>query len=202
MSCSKLHKYNLRNKRSTDAFIDKLFDTHAKLLPVRVDLGYKSNKTVTNTVNYPFNCHLPHDYLTREDILTNWETLLNKLKWNHRSLLKELVGYIWKIEYGSDKGVHYHLMLFFNGNRVQKDYYYADELGKLWLDITGGLGTYFNCSADKNKRYGDNNCLQVTHREDDRTNLYQAARYLTKFDGFEHIAREFSSGRVFGKSCI
>lgn len=81
-------------------------------------------------------------------------------------------------------------MLFFNGNRVQKDYYYADELGKLWLDITGGFGTYFNCSADKGNRYGD------------RNNLYNAASYLTKQDCNEDIARMLSSGRVFGRSCV
>lgn len=202
MTSENSYTYNLRNQRSIYGFIDKQFEQHAKLLPVRVDLGYKSNETVTNMVEYPLNYHLPHDYLTKEDILNNWEILLNKLRWNHRSLLKELVGYIWKIEYGEDKGIHYHLMLFFNGNRVQKDYYYADELGKLWLDITGGFGTYFNCSADKDNRYGDRNCLQVTHRNDDRNNLYNAASYLTKQDCNEDIARMLSSGRVFGRSSV
>ncbi|MFQ1055553.1 hypothetical protein ACFX2V_10975 [Gilliamella apicola] len=108
---------------------------------------------------------------------------------------------IWKIEYGSDKGIYYHLMLFFNGNRAQKDYYYADELGKLWLDITNDLGAYFNCSADKGNCYGDRNCLQVTHRDDNRSNLYNAASYLTKRDFSEDCAGELSSGKVFGKSC-
>lgn len=195
------YAYNLRNQRSIYGFIDKLFEQHAKLLPVRVDLGYKSNETVINMVESPLNYHLPHNYLTKEDILNNWEILLNKLRWNHRSLLKELVGYIWKIEYGEDKGIHYHLMLFFNGNRVQKDYYYADELGKIWLDITNELGTYFNCSVDKGNRYGDRNCLQVTHRNDDRRNLYQTASYLSKKDFNEDLARKLSSGKIFGRSC-
>lgn len=201
MSSLDLYAYNLRNQRSIYTFIDKLFEHHAKLLPVRVDLGYKTNETVANINEYPLTNHLPHSYLTRSGILTNWETLFSRLRWNHRSLLKELVGYIWKIEYGEDKGIHYHLMLFFNGNRVQKDYYYADELGKMWLEITDGVGTYFNCSADKGNRYGDRNCLQVTHRSDDRTYLYQTARYLTKQDYNDEIARGFSSGRVFGRSC-
>lgn len=195
------YNYNLRNQRSTHHFIDKLFERYAKLLPVRVDIGYKSNETVTNIIECPLNNNSPHCYLTRDNILTNWEVLLNKLRWNHRMLLKELVGYVWKIEYGSVKGIHYHLLLFFNGNRVQKDYYYADVLGKIWLDITNGFGLHFNCSADKNNRYGDRNCLKVIHRNDDRIHLYEAASYLTKQMSNENIARQLSSGRIFGKSC-
>ncbi len=193
--------YNSRNQKSIYAYIDKLFESNAKLLPVRVDLGYKSNERVNKINNYPLNSYLPHCYLDKNVILSNWEKLLNMLRWNHRRLLKELIGYIWKIEYGEIKGVHYHLMLFFNGNKVYKDYYYADELGKLWIDITGGLGTYFNCSADKSDRYSERNCLKVTHRNDDRSNLYNAASYLTKQDCNEDIARIFSLGRIFGKGC-
>lgn len=189
--------YNVRNQRSVVGYIDKLFINHAKLLPVRVDLGYKSNHTVNQFTT--IDNDLPHAYLTQEQIITNWTHLLNRLRWNHSTLLKDLVGYLWKIEYGWDKGIHYHIMLFFNGNRVQKDYYYADELGLLWLDITGEQGLYFNCSADKQTRYGDKNCLRVFHRNEDRTNLYYAASYLTKIETNEDIARSLSNGRVFGK---
>lgn len=105
MTSENSYAYNLINQRSIYGFIDKLFEQHAKLLPVRIDLGYKSNETVTNIVEYPLNYHLPHDYLTKKDILNHWEILLNKPRWNHRSLLKELVGYIWKIEYVEHKGI-------------------------------------------------------------------------------------------------
>lgn len=196
---SNVYNYNSRNERSAMAYIDKLFTHHAKLLPVRIDLGYKSNNSVNQLTT--MDNHLPHAYLTQENIMTNWTYLLNKLRWNTRGFLKELVGYMWKIEYGLEKGIHYHIMLFLNGNRVQKDYYYANELGKLWLDITNRQGTYFNCSVDKQTRYGNNNCLRVFHRDEERTNLYCAARYLTKIDDNEEIARQLSEGRVFGKGC-
>lgn len=195
---------NVRNQRSIHSYIDNLFMQQSKLLPVRLDLGYKSNQTIA--IHYAEWCHLsdlnysPHAYLTREQIIDYWNTFLNRLKWNHSTLLKDLVGYIWKIEYGQDKGVHYHVMLLFNGNKVCKDYYYANEVGQLWLATTNGLGVYFNCSADK-QQYGDRNCLKVTHRHDNRENLYYASRYFAKVDNNEHIARYFSNGRILGKGC-
>ncbi|WP_392558891.1 YagK/YfjJ domain-containing protein [Orbus mooreae] len=210
MSSQNRYTYNLRNQVSIIHFVDALFDKHAKLLPVRVDLGYKTNERITidnqnsyndNKFNYLLNPDLPpHAYLSQEVILHNWNELLNRLRWNKREFLKELVGYVWKIEYGNDKGIHYHLVLFFNGNKVQKDYYYAEKLGALWLELTKGLGVYFNCSSDKTRRYGDNNALKVIHRIDDKANLYQMMNYLTKVDDNEDIARALSGGRLLGKS--
>ncbi|WP_392563555.1 inovirus-type Gp2 protein [Orbus wheelerorum] len=201
------HTYNSRNKKSIKDFIDELFSKHAKLLPVRIDLSYKMNQTIakefnhTGDLDYLHNSNLaPHAYLTREDIIFNWNKLLDKLRWNTRAFLAELVGYAWKIEYGNEKGMHYHIMLFFNGNRAQKDFYYADTLGQLWLEITQGQGLYFNCSIDKVYRYGNHNGLKVTHRNDDRTNIYQTAKYLAKIDVNEDKARNYSYGRLFGKS--
>lgn len=204
------YTYNVRNQISLKHFVDTLFDKHAKLLPVRIDLGYKTNRTVAidnryyhhnNQMDYLLDPSLsPHAYLKQNEIIINWNKLLNRLRWNHSKLLKDLVGYAWKIEYGDDKGIHYHVILFFNGHWVQKDYYYADKLGKLWLDITKGYGVYFNCSSDKVGRYGKNNALKVTHRNDDRANLYQATQYLTKIDINDDKARELSNGRLFGKS--
>lgn len=197
------HSYNIRNQISVNSYLDSLFQSYAKILPVRIDLGYRTNKTIAesnNEFNYLNNPSLPpHSYLTQEQIVANWNVFLNQLRWNHRTLLKELIGYIWKIEYGVDKGIHYHIMLLFNGNKVQKDYYYADKLGQLWLAITDGLGAYFNCSVDKQIRYGDDNCLKVTHRRDNRDNLYKTVGYLAKNDYYEDMARSFSSGRIFGK---
>lgn len=204
------HTYNSRNQTSLINFVDGVFDKYAKLLPVRIDLGYKTNRTVAidnrdyhhnNQMDYLLDPSLsPHAYLKQNEIISNWNKLLNLLRWNHSKLLKDLIGYAWKIEYGEDKGIHYHVILFFNGHRVQKDYYYADKLGKLWLVITKDYGVYFNCSSDKTSRYGENNALKVTHRNDDRTNLYQATQYLTKIDINEDNARELSNGRIFGKS--
>lgn len=209
MNMNTNYNYNYRNQKSIHSLIDNQFSKHAKLLPVRIDLGYKTNQAYSDMIkdelttmeyqalNYST---IPHEYLSNNDIHSNWEELLNKLKWNKRVILKDMVGYAWKVEYGIDKGIHYHLILLFNGNKVMNDYYYATQLGELWMEITNGCGVYFNCSVDKLSRYGDSNALKVTRRDEDRTNLYNATSYLTKIDENDKIARKFTQGRLFGRS--
>lgn len=34
-----------------------------------------------------------------------------------------MVGHIWKLEEGTTKGYHFHLMFFFDGSKVQHDAY-------------------------------------------------------------------------------
>lgn len=58
------YNYHSRNERSAIAYIDKFFTHHAKLLPVRIYLGYKSNNSVNQLTT--MDNHLPHAYLTQK----------------------------------------------------------------------------------------------------------------------------------------
>lgn len=77
---SNVYNNNSRNEKCAIAYIDKLFTHYAKLLPVRIDLGYKSNNSVNQLTT--MDNHLPHAYLSQENIMTNWTHLFNKLRWN------------------------------------------------------------------------------------------------------------------------
>jgi hypothetical protein len=61
-----------------------------------------------------------------------------------------MVGFAWKLEYGLDKGFHYHLLLLFDGSRRQQDVKIAMDIGEYWKhEITSGEGVYWNCNARK-----------------------------------------------------
>jgi hypothetical protein len=60
-----------------------------------------------------------------------------------------IVGFIWKLEYGIQKGYHYHFIFFMDGNIYKQDTYFADLLGKLWKNITQNKGAYHSCNHDK-----------------------------------------------------
>lgn len=65
---------------------------------------------------------------------------------------KYVVGYVWKMEYGIDKGYHFHIAVFFDGQYRCRDIHLANRLGALWKTLaTDGLGTFFNCNLRKEK---------------------------------------------------
>ena len=76
-----------------------------------------------------------------------------KNNWRGKStLFANLKGYIWKLEWGPGKGIHYHLIFFFDGSQVLKDAYLAQQIGKYWTEvITKGSGLYWNCNASKDQ---------------------------------------------------
>jgi len=66
------------------------------------------------------------------------------------SLFKHMVGYVWTIECGREAGYHLHMTLFFDGSRVQKHEYLAQEIGNYWKNvITNGRGYFENCNLKK-----------------------------------------------------
>lgn len=98
------------------------------------------------------------------------------------SLFKHLVGYVWRIEYTRGAGYHMHVMLFFNGEFVDKHEYYAQEIGYYWRDvITEGRGYFENCNLKKSS-YGDAWALgQIDHWDGaKRDRLRKAMEYFCK----------------------
>ncbi|PBI85546.1 hypothetical protein BKP43_48190 [Variovorax boronicumulans] len=125
-----------KNYASGEKFIDEAFSIYSKLLVVRVDLGFK--KAV-------------RDNLSLEDVRGYFKEFLKlKRRKQFKGVFEHSVGYIRKLEHKSRKGHHYHLIMFFNGQRVEDDYYYASELGKFWAEtVTKGKGVFHNCNANK-----------------------------------------------------
>ena len=80
---------------------------------------------------------------------------LHSLWSNHRhkpNIFKHCLGWIWSIEYTEECNYHAHCIFIFDGNKVQNDCYYADQIGQYWIKtITDNKGSYYNCNRDKRK---------------------------------------------------
>lgn len=55
------------------------------------------------------------DTMTIEEAIDDRDAYLRAVKRRYRNLL----GYVWKLEYGVARGYHYHMAFIFNGNKVR-----------------------------------------------------------------------------------
>jgi hypothetical protein len=123
---------NNRYKEYSD-YADALFDQHAKLMVLRIDLSY-DKRFARHKSLFDMNRDLDH--------------LLNNKR--HNPLFNYQKGYITKIEFGFDKSIHCHLMLFFDGSQKKNSpVYFAQEIGEYWkIFITQGQGSYWNVNKN------------------------------------------------------
>lgn len=169
-----------KNYKELTEYVDALFERYSRLLVLRVDLGYQKEHSKTT---------LAEAKQDREHLFRN--TRSNKL-------FNGMVGYIWKLEHGPEKGFHYHMMFFFDGAKVREDGTLVRRIGQYWIDmITKGRGVYYNCNADKS-RYKSCGIGMVHNADnlmrDSLTNL--AVPYLTKTDLYMKLQ---TTGRGMGK---
>ncbi|MBU8976882.1 inovirus Gp2 family protein [Lysobacter sp. MMG2] len=175
-----------KNAASLRQYLDGLFDRYAKMLVVRLDVGYR------------------HDPAEPAVIVTDAqakEDLTQML--GHIRKLPGQVGYVWKREYGAIKGHHTHLMVLFNGHQVREGISWGKLLGQKWQAITE-RGVYWNCNAHADA-YRLRGCLGIglIHHADVRLRqgLEQAAMYLAKVDYYARLVGP-EIGRVFGKGVL
>lgn len=135
-----MQKNKTTSKRidSTEEYINSLGNKHSKLNIIRVDLGYKKPHSQTITLKEANN-DLKH--------------ILNNTR-SKPSIFEHQEGYIFKKEYTEDKGVHFHALFIYDGQKVQKSSFKADQIGKYWEEITKGKGSYHNCHRNAYERNG------------------------------------------------
>ena len=105
---------------------------------------------------------------------------------------EHLVGYIWKMEYGFEKGYHTHYVIALNAQKVCRDILIAHMLGMYWKHtITAQAGMFWNCN--KNKESYDQCYLgMLTRKEAAKWELLgEKVRYLTKVDHYIRLAPLF-----------
>lgn len=181
------------NKRleSTKKYIDALQDKYSKLNVVRVDLSYEK----------PYS-----DDITLDDANSHFNRMLNNRR-SKPSIFNDQVGLIYKKEYTKDKGMHFHAMFFYNGQKTKDDIKKAIDIGTYWKeDITDRKGSYHNCNLKAKKVYGNKNGVGMIDHTDikKRENLDISVSYLCKDDEKQDIApvksnmkdRAFGRGRV------
>lgn len=97
------------------------------------------------------------------------------------SIHQRPIGYIWKLEYGVDKGYHYHTIFFLDGNKHQKDEIIADQFGKEWVQLTEAKGSYYSCNGSK-ERY-KYLAIGMLHHDDEKAHSALESlviKYFTK----------------------
>ncbi|WP_167470083.1 YagK/YfjJ domain-containing protein [Vreelandella andesensis] len=172
-ACRERRRYLARkrdhNRRAANQLMEGLFERNAKLLVIRVDLGYTEYAA---------------PYMDASMARQHRQRLCKAFQ--QHPLFTRLLGYIWKLEYGEYKGFHYHLLLFFNGAEVRQDIRYAQRIGEYWnITVTKGDGVYFNCNYLAEERYHDNAMGLVTyHDAKKRKGLTHIVNYLTKIDEY------------------
>ena len=157
------NNYNKRFK-STVKYVDKLSEDYSKLIIVRVDLSYK--KPYSNNIT-----------------LKEANKHINRMHNNMRSkpsIFRDMVGYVFKKEFTKDKGVHLHAIFIFDGQKVQKDAFKGDEIGKYWVEqITKGQGSFHNCNRNDYKQKGIG---MLDHRDSEKRKILndEVISYLCK----------------------
>lgn len=185
-----------RRMQAATAYIDGLFNTHSRLLVIRVDLYPERFKPNELTKNPQVGTLATTDQL--DDLISKVERLLNNRRNN--KLFEHCVGYIVKIEYAIDRGWHAHTIFFFDGHKVQNDSYYSTMIGDYWVDvITDGQGAFWACNRPSNiSRYKQVGIGMIDHTDlEKRQALVEiVVAYLAKTD--QHIqSKSFSGQKLF-----
>ena len=162
------------NKReeSTKEYMDALQNNYSKLCIVRVDLGYKKDEEDKVDISL-------------DEANKDFNRMMNNRR-GKPSIFKNQVGQMCLKEYTPKKGVHFHTVFVFDGNKVQKDAHMGDKIGEYWNELTEDRGSYFNCNRKEYKYKGvgmlnhtdtekreiiDKHVISYLHKDDDKQSL-------------------------------
>ncbi len=181
----KYQRNSMKNLKGVMNYIQHLFTRHARLLVIRLDLAW--GKAHSGSI-------------TPEIAKQQRQQLLRNMKRNR--IFRHVLGTVWKLEYGPDRGFHYHILFFLDGNKSRCGINICEQFGKYWVSaITEGKGSYFNCNV-RPERYEKSGIGMVKY--DDilkQEGLQRAVNYLTKIDTFARLALP-GNVRTFGRSEI
>jgi hypothetical protein len=124
--------YETKQKQQLlQCYTQSILKHYARVLLIRVDLGY-----IEGSANF----------VSIDQVYTHLNMLLAK-KSTGEGVFANLKGYAWCIEQGVDKGYHIHLACFYAGYQHQNDWFIANSIGCLWLEIVGGSGMFYSCNT-------------------------------------------------------
>ena len=186
---------NRRNQGNLEEYFTALVERHRKLLLVRVDLHYSSEK-----------------HPSMKQFNQNIEKLISRVQ-NKDTIFKDQVGYAYRLEQGGkSRGYHCHLLIIYNGTLRCNDGYLGMEIGELWQEeITRGDGDFYLCNQSEYKRsYQEQGTLGIgmIHRVNQRevNNAHAVISYLAKPEKDDQYLRgklpgmrQFYKGQLRGR---
>lgn len=198
-----------RNNRSLSKYMRYIFDNCSRVLIVRIDLKIKAEflDLVDIRAFHGFMSQIIEDIQVDRGIEKKRKTDPNIN--NKKGCFEDLRGYAWAIEQGVENGgIHCHLLLLYNGNERNRDWYLGNAVGKHWVEITEGRGWCFNCNTPKQKKeYERLGILGIGMIHRDNTvqvnNAINAALYLTRPEKYEQRLKAWIPNmRSFGRGLI
>lgn len=155
------------NRNSLTSFARALHHDYARLLVVRVDLGY---------------CEEFRHLVKIEDVFQHRKSFF-RMKEYHPAF-EYWVAQAWAVEQGGKTGgYHIHAVFYFRGDKRQQDWAIGRELGELWCRVTP-YGRYHNCNTPEYKaifeRHGTLG-IGMIYRDDpvQVQNAINAVKYLS-----------------------
>ncbi|MGP9692955.1 YagK/YfjJ domain-containing protein [Psychrobacter sp. AOP30-A2-5] len=141
-----------RNSYSLRQYMNYCLE-YARVLIVRVDLKIRLEFAhLVGIENFSDFLVQLMDKIQRDRARANRKKNTNRTV-KDKGCFEDLRGYIWAIEQGVDTGgLHCHMLLIYNGDKRQLDWFLGYAIGKKWIEITDGLGCYFNCNTTHHKR--------------------------------------------------
>lgn len=172
---------SLNQSKKAKRLIQKLLHKFSKLLVLRIDFAIHRDSKIAL------------------ELLKTYMSIFLKKLHTPNDRVPPIIGYIWKLEYGIQKGYHYHFIFFMDGNTFKQDTHFAGLLGKLWKDITLNKGIYHSCNHNKGA-YRKLAIGMVVYDDQEKIDiLYEVVDYITKTSQFI-IEKSQVKQRTFGHS--
>lgn len=196
-----------RNSQSLKNYMNHFLNKYARILIVRVDLKIRSNYA------HLVDIETFQDYMSQllEQIQKDRKKTKkqNTLSRNDKGCFEDLRGYAWAIEQGVvNGGLHCHLLLIYNGDKRQADWFIGERVAEYWLQITGNLGWYHNCNTQDikefHRRQGTLGVGMIRRNSElDVRNALNTALYLTRPDKYEQRLKAWPPNmRSFGRGTM
>lgn len=114
---------------------------------------------------------------------------------------KNLVGYLWSIEFSASGHFHIHACFLLDGSTVDggRHEWLAQEMCNLWKRTTKGCGYAFNCNREKYDRPA---CGIVEYHDGEKIgHLIKALDYLAK-NGSQLVRLKSAKGKTFNTGAM
>lgn len=110
-----------------------------------------------------------------------------------------ILGYIWKLEFGQRRGFHYHFIFILDSRDHSKEIKLAQQIGQIWEKVIGVEGTFHNCHFKAVNNQYDKLAIGRLHRHEQQKYQYllELLRYFAKKDQFilhKNIGKERTLG--------
>ncbi|MCU4578461.1 inovirus Gp2 family protein [Acinetobacter courvalinii] len=182
----KKRKDRARNQfESAKQCVDLALEQRSRVLIIRLDLRF--GKTQNPSL---------------EQVKKDLRTFLRHVG---RTKNLNILGYIWKLEFGERRGFHYHFIFILDSRDHSQEIKLAQQIGQIWEKVIGVEGTFHNCHFKAVNNQYDKLAIGRLHRDEQQKYQYLLGllRYFAKKDQFilhKNIGKERTLGTSIDKN--